>query len=102
MPTITVKAKLREARYTDGSLCRQYIQLPKIDRNHCDMSAFRAHSKFGGFANSDLFSGMLRRELSSRGIGEQITLGNGDGPKALPTGVTVTPGFLHTVTIELA
>ena len=37
------------------------IYVPEFKRSHCDMHAFRMHKKYGAYANSDLFTGMLAR-----------------------------------------
>jgi hypothetical protein len=61
------------------------------------MSAFRSHPKYGSYANSDLFLGILRR-VRSELFGDMGLV----NLNALPANVTVdTSGFLAQVTIEL-
>jgi hypothetical protein len=95
---IQFKAKPKKVEYSDGTLASHYYQVPaKLTSSHCDMNAFRSSSKFGAYANSDLFQAILKRELRKLGIADRIDL-----LKALPGGVTVnSEGFLHVVTIEL-
>lgn len=50
---IQFKGKLQTVKYVDGAIAYQYIQVPELDRKHCDMQAFRVHPKFGSYANSD-------------------------------------------------
>ena len=61
MATIQFKAKVQQIYNTDNTLAYEYIQVPALDRKHCDMAAFRTHPKYGSYANSDLFVGMLKR-----------------------------------------
>lgn len=61
MATIQFKAKVQQIYNTDNTLAYEYIQVPVLDRKHCDMAAFRRHPKYGSYANSDLFVGMLKR-----------------------------------------
>ena len=97
MATIRFKAKLQRASYVDGTQARDMIQCPVLDRKHCDMSAFRKHRKYGGYANSDLFPGMLRR-IRSDLFGDYGVV-HLDREYA---GVSVdTSGFLAVVTIEI-
>ena len=93
---ITFKGKIRERRYVDGELAYHYIPVPKLGRHHCNMSAFRASERWGMFANSELFAGVLAkltREIFPRGY---IRL------DSIPGGVEVDQsGFLAEVTIHL-
>jgi hypothetical protein len=94
---ITIRAKVLASHYSDGTLAKRYVQLPKLQRAHCDMQAFRDHPRFGAYANSDLFAGMLariRKEIA--GDSGQLNLAK------LPENVTVdTSGFLAVVTISV-
>lgn len=94
---IKFRGKIREMRYTDGTLARRYISVPKIQRHHCDMGAFRSSRRFGSYANSDLFPAMINRELERLGIRRlAIDLEN------VPECVSVDQsGFLAAVTIEV-
>ena len=96
MATISFKSKIQEMYNIDGSVAYQYIPVPVLDRKHCDMPAFRSHPKFGAYANSDLFKGMLARARKD-------IFGNGWlRLDAVPDGVWVdTGGFLAVVSFEL-
>ena len=74
-----------------------YIDVPELTRQHCDMGAFRIHPKYGPYANSDLFPGMLRRiRESTFGTSGRLNL------NAVPAGVSVdTSGFLAIVTMDV-
>ena len=94
MATITFRGKVETALWMDGTLAYRYIRVPKFERRHCDMPAFREHARFGMFANSDLFPSVLAKIRD--GIGAKIKL------DAIPSGVQVnTDGFLATVTVEV-
>jgi hypothetical protein len=96
MPNITFKAKVETVYHMDDSVAYQRIKVPKIERRHCDMAAFRNDPKFGGLANSDIFPNVLRRAMRDAGIGEYIRLGS------LPENVEIdTSGFLAQVTIRI-
>lgn len=96
MPTVTFKAKARDCHYVGEDAPRyQYVEVPALTRAHCDMAAFRSHPRFGSYANSDLFPSILKRALSAAGVGSRIRLDE------IPPSVTVTPGFLHVVTISV-
>jgi len=96
MATVRFKAKPESIYNMDDSLAWVQIKVPKLEKRHCDMSAFRSHPKFSGFANSDMFPAMLRRAAKAAGIGDTIRF---DRP--LPEGVKVDcSGFLAVVTIE--
>lgn len=94
--TIEFKAKVKRTHYSDGS-GYDYVQIPEFDRKHCDMNAFRSHPKYGSYANSDLFKGMLRRIRTER-FGNSLLLKLNE----IPDGVQVnTSGFLAVVTISV-
>ena len=97
MATITFKGKVREARYVDGELAYRFVAVPELKRQHCDMAAFRQHAKYGDYANSDLFPGMLRR-IRHGLFGDNGLL----KLDSVPDGVAVdASGFLAVVTIEV-
>lgn len=96
MATIQFKAKIQTVYNMDDTPAYYYIHVPELDRKHCDMPAFRQHKKYGPYANSDLFKGMLKRIRSDIFQGRPLKL------NAIPEGVTVdTSGFLAVVTIEV-
>lgn len=96
MATITFRAKPETIHNVDGSVAYVRIKVPMLTRNHCDMHAFRTHSKFGNYANSDLFPSMLAK-IKREVLGDYIRM-----DYTLPSGVTVdTSGFLALVTIEV-
>ena len=96
MATIQFKGKVQQMLNMDDTLAYEYIAVPELKRNHCDMHAFRNHPKFGAYANSDLFAGMLKRIKSDTFKGGMLKLGQ------VPDGVQVdTKGFLAVVTIEV-
>jgi hypothetical protein len=100
--TITFKAKRRIVEYAGHpELHAEYIEVPVIERKHCNVNAFRSDSRFGAYANSDLFGAVLRRELTRLGIGKRITFEDQFGKYPIPESVTIEPGFLDTVTITL-
>jgi hypothetical protein len=96
MAKITFKAKLKTMYNMDDSIAYQYVAVPTLKRSHCDMSAFRQHKKYGNYANSDLFEGMLshiRKNTFNNGI---IKLDD------VPESVTVdTSGFLAVVSFDV-
>lgn len=97
MATITFKGKIERMEHVDGSLVYEYIRVPVLTRSHCDMAAFRRHAKYGGYANSDLFAGMLARIRSALVAGSV-----GLHLDALPDNVTVdASGFLARVTVTV-
>lgn len=62
MAKITFKTKPVAEIMPDNSDTGVFIiYVPKLERKHCDMSAFRQHSKYGAYANSTLFPAMLAR-----------------------------------------
>jgi len=94
---ITFKAKPRDMQDVDGNLLYRYVEVPQFTRSHCDMSAFRCHPKYGAYANSDMFLGMLKRirgEVLDRKAFLRLD--------QLPDNVTVIEkGFLATIAIEV-
>jgi hypothetical protein len=95
MPRVTFKAKPYTITNVDGSNERRAVDVPTLTRKHCDMSAFRAHAKFGPYANSDLFLSILRRVRE--GFGSRIYV---DSP---PKGVDVdASGFLAVVSFDIS
>lgn len=94
MATITFRAKVEHIHWMDGTI-QHIIRVPKLTRHHCDMTGFRNHPKYGMYANSDLFPGMLAK------IREGMTGGIIDITH-IPEGVTVdAAGFLATVTMDV-
>ena len=94
--TIEFRAKVQQYQDSDGQP-REYIQVPQFTRNHCDMNAFRMHPKYGSYANSDLFPGMLKRIRDD-------TFGASGWLKlhAIPQGVSVDrSGFLARVSFTV-
>jgi hypothetical protein len=98
MAKITIRAKVQDMIYYGSDIVAFHnVQIPKLDRKHCDMNAFRTHVKYGAYANSDLFKNMLlairKQTFGSDGV---LKL------NALPEGVTVdTSGFLAVVTFDV-
>jgi hypothetical protein len=96
MPNITFKAKIETIYNADDTVAWQWVKVPAIERRHCDMAAFRTDAKFGGYANSDLFTSMLKRALKEAGVQQHIKLHD------LPANVTIDDsGFLARVTISI-
>ncbi len=98
MQTATIEFKAKVQTYTDAdNEKRQFVIVPELKRHHCDMVAFRQHPKYGSFANSDLFQGMLNRIKTERfGSSGWLKL------HSIPCGVAVdASGFLARVTISV-
>ena len=96
MATITFKGKARACTYPDGAPAYRYIPVPTLKRIHCNMAEFRCHQRYGGYANSDLFPGMLRRIAETLFPAGYVRL------DSIPAGVAVDEsGFLAEVTIEV-
>jgi len=96
MPTINFKAKVETIYNADETPAWRWVKVPAIERRHCDMAAFRNHSKYGSYANSDLFGGMVKRALKETGVKEYIKL------HEIPANVTIDEsGFLAKVTITI-
>lgn len=93
--TISFRAKVETIYNVDETVAWQHIKVPKLERRHCDMDAFRRHPKFGGLANSDLFPNLLSR-IKRDHLGEYVRLDR------VPANVTVdTSGFLAVVSLEV-
>lgn len=93
MPTIKFKAKVESL--LNG---RQYVKVPKLTKQHCDMHSFRIHKDYSWISNSDLFQGLLNK------VKENITVGHSSYLylDSLPPNVSVNPsGFLAETTICL-
>jgi len=103
MFTLTFRTKVQRPTYADGTPARPYVTLPSPERRHVDdMHNARMSRKYGPYANSDLFPGMLRRIVASvaKPVGETSFRLHLDEP--LPPGVTVdTGGFLAVVSIAV-
>jgi hypothetical protein len=94
---IEFKTKVQTMRTVDDAPLYDYVEVPVFKRSHVDMAAARNHPKYGGYANSDLFLGMLARirrdVLSGRAF---LRLSE------LPDNVTVdASGFLARVTVQV-
>ena len=59
--TIEFKGKAETVFNMDDTVAWVQVKVPKLERRHCDMAAFRSHPKYGGLANSDLFPNVLTR-----------------------------------------
>lgn len=95
MAKIEFRGKVERVHNMDDTLAYEMIKIPKLERRHCDMPAFRQHSKFGGLANSDLFPNILKRIASDLGGNGYLRLDR------IPANVTVDrSGFLAKVEIE--
>lgn len=97
MAKIEFKGKVKNVYNIDETIAYQYVAVPTFDRKHCDMHAFRQHHKFGAYANSDLFRGMLNRIRSDKfGDSGMLILSK------VPEGITVdTSGFLAVVSFDV-
>jgi len=96
MARISFKTKIRQVYYPDDSPAYRVAAVPVLKRAHCDMAAFRQHPKWGGFANSNLFPGILARIRRDVFGGESIRMDR------IPVGVTVDEsGFLATISAEV-
>ena len=97
MAKITFKSKKRTVFYVDGSLAYECLDIPELKRSPCDMHAFRTHKKYGSYANSDLFPGMLKRIRADVFRGKNLVYLHD-----IPPGVTVdASGFLCVVSFEV-
>jgi hypothetical protein len=91
---IRFKAKVRTTKDHNGILYH-YIKIPDLTRRHCiDMAYFEKKKPFSGFTNSVMFGELLHTEIASR-LGFHIRLDK------LPPCVSITPGFLYTVDIDV-
>jgi len=96
MPTITFKAKPKPVYNMDDSLAYYEVKVPAIKTSHCDMHAFRTHPKYGAWANSDMFQGMINRDIRKLGVRDWLKT------NALPDCVSMDDsGFLAKFTINL-
>lgn len=94
MARISFRAKVQTMRTVEGEALYRYLQVPEFKRAHCDMGAFRTHAKYGAYANSDLFPGVLRRIRADVFGGRPLRLDQ------VPDGVSVDEtGFLAEVSI---
>jgi len=93
MAKITFKTKA--GKLHDGDIIVDEFKVPALTRSHCDMDKFRSHPKYGDYANSDLFPGILAR------IAKEVAPSGWIRSDRLPSNVTVTPGYLTTITIEV-
>lgn len=97
MATITFKAKV----YVDYGADNEHppeslINPPVLKKSHCDMAAFRTHPKYGAYANSTLFTGILAKIRKETFGSNPLNVNNP------PPGVTVDKsGYLAVVTIEV-
>ncbi len=97
MATIKFKGKIEVVRNADNTIAYRYLPVPKLAKCHCDMHAFRQHPKFGAYANSDLFPGILNR-IRTELLGGKIGLHLDN----LPPNVKVNDsGFLAVCEIEV-
>ena len=94
---IRFRAKVQTVYNVDDTPAYQYIPVPEFKRSHVDMNAARRHPKYGSYANSDFFPGMLatiRSQLLNSSLGLRLD--------RLPENVTIdTSGFLANVCIEV-
>lgn len=96
MVTIAFKAKPEKIYNVDETVAYQRVKVPALNHGHCAMNAMRASPKFGSYANSDLFLGILRRAVKASGIGDYIRLDQ------VPAHCTVdASGYLAAVWIEI-
>ena len=102
MATITFKAKIRtkEKQFINRPgmpvLTIQYVKIPALTRNHCDMGAFHSHPAYRGIVNSDLFLLKLGRAVRALVQGGILDVDR------LPEGVVVdTSGFLAEIIITI-
>ena len=91
------KSKVKQYNYTDGTPGRQFYNVPAFTRNHCSsLQAFRTSKRFGGFANSDFFPGILCGTVRNLGIGSRLYV------DSIPEFVQIdTSGFLSVITITI-
>lgn len=95
MAKIRFKAKAEQIYNPDDSPAFRLVRVPVLTRAHCDMNAFRAHARFGPYANSDLFPNLLAKIRRER-LGESIRLDR------IPEGVDVdSSGFLAIVSLDV-
>jgi len=97
MAQIQFRGKIEIIYNFDDTPAYSRIKIPKLERKHCDMHAFRMHRKYGSYANSDLFPSMLARIKTDTFNGkEYLRLDQ------VPECVTVdSSGFLAVVSFEV-
>ena len=93
MATITFKTKLETATWSDF----KYVMIPKLTKSHCNMDQFRQHSKYGAYANSEMFNAILAR-IKTELFGTSNMLKIDDLPENCKID---TNGFFATITIEV-
>ena len=73
MKTATITFKVKPVLLDDGTFV---VPVPKkFKKTHCDMNAFRTHPKYGAYANSDPFDGILARiRLDNFGTRDGFTM----------------------------
>jgi len=97
MALVSFRAKAEKIYNMDNTLAYVRIKVPALKRAHCDMNAFRQHPRFGAYANSDMFEGILKRQAQERFPSGYIRL---DHP--IPDGVVIDQrNFLATVSFDL-
>jgi hypothetical protein len=95
MATIEFRGKTETVHNMDGTVAWVQIKVPKLERRHCDMAAFRQHKRFGGVANSDLFPSILARIARDAAPNGYLRLDR------VPANVAIDQsGFLAVVRIE--
>lgn len=97
-------AKTKTVETVYGDLAYSYVKIPDLCRRHCDMRSFHRHNKFNMYTNSDLFNGLINREV--RKISKRFWTGNRESYMFVvgeePENVTIdSSGFLAKVRIEL-
>lgn len=97
MAKISFKVKpVREIMPDNSDSGVHILYVPNLDRKHCDMGAFRSHPKYGGWANSDMFKGILAR------IRKEFAPFGWIRTDAIPANVSVDrSGFLWVVTVDV-
>ena len=98
---IRFKAKIQHVYNMDDTLAYSYVPVPLLTRSHCDMDAFREHPKYGPYANSNMFPGMLgriRKDMFPDIVNGSPVIKIG----AIPIGVAIdVSGFLAKITITV-
>lgn len=96
--TISFKTKIKTMYNPDDSEAYRYVTVPVFKHCHCDMDAMRKHPRYGSFANSDLFLGILAKVR----LGIVGKYGNHIKINELPDNISVDDsGFLAVVTITV-
>lgn len=94
MAKIQFKGKATKLWISDDQFIME-VKIPKLTRNHCDMSAFRDHGKYRSYANSVLFEGMINGEIKKLYPAGYVRLNK------LTDNTTISEGYLTQVTIEI-